>query len=79
MSAPRGIVPVFHHQSIVFEGLEAHAWHPPRLSVVPSTVAAAEGTACRGPRAGNVAVEVECGLLPLVGDCGGAPEPEGRY
>ena len=73
--APRGLVPVFHRQSIVFEGLEAHAWHPPRLSVVPSTVAAAEGTACRGPQVGNLAVEVECGLLPLVGDCGREADP----
>lgn len=73
--APRGLVPVFHHQSIVFEGLEAHAWHPPRLSVVSSTAAAAGGTACRGPQVGNLAVEAECGLLPLVGDCGREANP----
>lgn len=75
VSAPRGIIPVFHRQSIVLEGLEAHAWHPPRLRVVPSTVAAAAGTACRGLQVGDLAVEAECGLLPLVGDCGRESDP----
>lgn len=68
--APRGLIPVFHRQSIVLEGLEARAWHPPRLSVVSSSAAEAEGTACRGPHVGDLAVEAECGLLPLVADCG---------
>ena len=75
VSAPRGVVPVFHRQSIVLQELEAHAWHPPRLRVVPSIMAAAEGTVCRGPQVGDVAVEGECGLLPLLWDCGREADP----
>jgi len=75
VSVPRGVIPVFHRQLIVLDGLEAHAWHPPRHRVVPSTVAAAEATACRGPQVGGLAVETECGLLPLVGDCGREARP----
>jgi hypothetical protein len=75
VSAPRGVVPVFHRQSIVLQELEAHAWHPPRLRVVPSIMAAAEGTVCRGPQVGDLAVEGECGFLPLVWDCGREADP----
>jgi hypothetical protein len=75
VSAPRGVVPVFHRQSIVLQELEAHAWHPPRLRVVPSIMAAAEGAVCRGPQVGDLAVEGECGLLPLLWDCGREADP----
>ena len=71
----RDTLPVFHRQSIVLPGLEAHAWHPPRLRVVPASVAAAEGTACRGPQVGDLALEAECELLPLVEDCGREADP----
>jgi hypothetical protein len=67
--APRGVIPVFHLQSVVLEGLEARAWHPPRLSVVPSSAATAGGTVCRGPRVGDLGVEGECDLVALVADC----------
>jgi hypothetical protein len=70
VSAPWGVVPVFHRQSVVFEELIAHAWHPPRLRVVSSTAATTGEGTCRGPQVGGLAVEMECSLLPLVGDCG---------
>ena len=73
--APRDMLPVFHRQSIVLEGLEARAWHPPRLSVVSSSAAVAGGTVCRGPQVGDLAVEAECGLVPLVVDCGREAAP----
>lgn len=68
--------PFFHRQSIVFPGLEARARRRPRLRVVPSSAPAVarEGTPCRGPRLGGLAVEAECGLLPLVADCGRVAE-----
>jgi hypothetical protein len=68
--APRGVVPVFHLQSVVLEGLEARAWHPPRLSLVASSAAAAKGAACRGPQVEDLRVEGECDLVALVADCG---------
>jgi uncharacterized membrane protein len=63
--------PVFHRQSIVFEGFEEHAWRPARLRVVPASepASAADGPLCRGPRLGGLAVEAECDLLPLVAGC----------
>jgi hypothetical protein len=73
--APRGVIPVFHRQSVVFEELMVHAWHPPRLRVVLSTAAATEGGTCRGPQAGSLAVEAECSLLPLVRGCGRDADP----
>jgi putative flippase GtrA len=75
VSAPRRVIPVFHRQSVVFEELMVHAWHPPRLRVVSSTGAAAEGAGCRGPQAGSLAVEAECSLLPLVRGCGRDASP----
>jgi hypothetical protein len=63
--------PVFHRQSIVFEAREAYAWHPPRLRVVPASSTLRDPTACRDPGVGTVAVETECGLLPLVAACRG--------
>ncbi len=65
------IHPLFHRQSLVLGGLEAHALQRPRLRVVASSegAAAGEGTPCRGPRVGGLVVEAECGLLPLVADC----------
>jgi hypothetical protein len=75
VSAPRRLIPVFHRQSVVFEELMVHAWHPPRLRVVPSTTTAPEGGACRGPQAGGLAVEAECSLLPLVRGCGRDADP----
>ncbi len=63
--------PLFHRQSLVFGGLETRALRRPRLRVVPSSdgAAAGEGTPCRGPRVGGLAVVAECALLPLVAGC----------
>ena len=64
--------PVFHRQSIVFEGFEAHAWHSPRLRVVRASKAppTPEGGTCTGPRVGDLVVVVDCDLKPLIADCG---------
>ena len=79
MSAVRGTHPVFHRQSIVFERGMMHAWHPPRLRVVPSSdVAAPSGGICRGPEVGAFAVEAECDLMPLVASCGLVAAPGGH-
>ena len=61
--------PALHRQSVVFEALEAHAWHPPRLRVVPSSSMRRDPGACRDPGVGTIAVETECELLPLVASC----------
>jgi hypothetical protein len=63
--------PVFHQQSVVFEARAAYARSAPKLRVVSATADGAplaEGF-CRGPRVGGLAVEAECGLLPLVETC----------
>jgi hypothetical protein len=73
--APRGLIPVFHRQSIVLEGLEARAWHPPRLSLVASSGAAAAEPVCRGPQVGRLTVEGECDLVARVADCGRGAAP----
>jgi len=64
--------PIFHRQSIVFHGLEAHAWHPAQLRVVPASAAAEteNGALCRGPRVGDILIEADCDLLPRIADCG---------
>jgi hypothetical protein len=77
---PRGMLvepvrwafPLFHHQSIVFSGREAHAWRRPRLRIVPASVAAPteEEGFCRGPSVGDLAVEAACDVLPKVASCG---------
>jgi hypothetical protein len=68
--------PIFHRQSILFGGPNAAGGRQPRLRVVTSAEAAAapEGTSCQGPRVEGLAVEVECGLLPLIADCGRVAE-----
>ncbi len=65
--------PVFHRQSILLQGLEARAWHPARLRVVPAADAEPQPRAgsCRGPRVGDLVVEADCDLLPLIADCSG--------
>ena len=68
--------PIFHRQSILFGGPDAAGGRQPRLRVVSSAEAATarEGTSCPGPRVEGLAVEVECGLLPLIADCGRVAE-----
>jgi hypothetical protein len=68
--------PIFHRQSIMFGGPDAPGGRLPRLRVVRSdeAPAAREGTTCQGPRVDGLAVEVECGLLPLINDCGRVAE-----
>jgi len=75
VSAPEGVRPFFHRQSIVIEQFATRAWHPPRLRVVPESVAATPHpeTPCAGPRAGGLAVQAECALLPLVAACSSSP------
>jgi hypothetical protein len=72
--------PLFHRQSIVFEGLEEVAWHPPRLRVVTQGNLRSHREAgwCVGPEVGEVAVEAECALIPAVEGCAGESEsPDG--
>jgi hypothetical protein len=71
--------PLFHRQSIVFGGPDAPAGRPPRLRVINSAEATVvrEGTSCQGPRVERLAVEVECGLLPLIADCDRVAEDPG--
>ncbi len=70
VSAPEGVRPFFHRQSIVVEQFAHRAWHVPRLRVVASAEAASPETPCPGPRRGDLAVHAECDLLPLVAACG---------
>jgi hypothetical protein len=72
MSAPAGVRPFFHRQSIVVEQFAHRAWHAPRFRVVSSAEAAAPAaeTPCPGPRRGGIAVHAECDLLPLLAACG---------
>jgi hypothetical protein len=71
ISAPEGLCPFYHRQSIVIEQFAEQAWQPPRLRVVPSSEAAAAHpeTPCAGPRGARLAVQAECALLPLVAAC----------
>jgi hypothetical protein len=72
VSAPEPLRPLLHRQSMVLDLFIAHAWHPPRLRVVP--VAEKDDlrpeTPCAGPRRGGLAVQAECALVPLVASCG---------
>ena len=71
VSAIADLHPVFHRQSVVFAPRAAYARAAPRLRVVSATADAAplaEGF-CRGPRAGGLAVEAECSLVPLTEGC----------
>jgi hypothetical protein len=71
VSAIADLHPVFHHQSVVFAPRAAYAREAPRLRVVSASAdenSLAEGF-CRGPRVGGLAVEAECGLVPLVEGC----------
>jgi hypothetical protein len=71
MSAPAGVRPFFHRQSLVVEQFAERAWHAPRLRVVSSGEPAspAAETPCPGPRHGELAVHAECDLLPLIAAC----------
>ena len=75
---PRGLAvsafgdthPLFHRQSIVFEGFRAPTAPRPRLRVVPAADPPPEdGASCPGPRVGGVALVADCALLPLVAGC----------
>jgi hypothetical protein len=71
VSAIGDLHPVFHRQSVVFPARAEYARSAPRLRVVSATAERAplqEGF-CRGPRVGGLAVDAECGLLPLVEGC----------
>jgi hypothetical protein len=72
LSAPEPVRPFFHRQSMVLDLFIAHAWHPARFRVVPIAESGARRaeTPCPGPRAGGLAVQAECALLPLVASCG---------
>lgn len=63
--------PVFHRQSVVFPARAQYARSAPSLRVVSASGErpALEGGFCRGPRVGGLAVDAECGLLPLVESC----------
>jgi Predicted membrane protein (DUF2079) len=69
VSSTGDLHPVFHRQSVVFEALEANAWHPPRLRVVPASSVPRDPTFCRDPGVGALAADVECALVPLVAGC----------
>jgi hypothetical protein len=71
VSAIGDLHPVFHRQSVVFPARAEYAREAPRLRVVSASADAnplAEGF-CAGPRVGGLAVEAECGLIPLVEGC----------
>jgi hypothetical protein len=63
--------PVFHLQSIMFQGLERHALASPRVRIIPSSGVAPEsdGALCRDPGVGGFAVQSDCSLLPVVSRC----------
>jgi hypothetical protein len=71
VSAIGDLHPVFHRQSVVFPARAEYAHSAPRLRVVSATAERAplEEGFCRGPRVGGLAVDAECGLLPLVEGC----------
>jgi len=69
VSAADDLHPVFHRQSVVFEALESNAWHPPRLRVVPQASVPRDPASCQDPGVGNLAVEMDCALRPLVAAC----------
>jgi hypothetical protein len=75
VSAPEGVHPFFHRQSIVVEPFASRVWQRPRLRVVPESVAATSHpeTPCAGPGGGGLAVQAECALLPLVAACSPSP------
>ncbi len=72
VSPPRDAYPLFHHQSIVFQGLEGRASLPPVLRVVPASRVGEARSAgmCPGPVVGELALEAECSLLPKLASCG---------
>ncbi len=75
------LYPFFHRQSIVFQGLEAHAQRPARLRVVQASASTGSGPVgrwCTGPRVGELVLEADCDLRPLLGDCGWTAETAGR-
>jgi hypothetical protein len=75
------LYPFFHRQSIVFQGLEVHAPRPARLRVAPAaagTAADPAGGRCAGPRVGELALEADCDLRPLLAKCGWTAETAGR-
>jgi hypothetical protein len=63
--------PLFHRQSLVFEGLERVAWHTPRLRVVgrEGLPAGRETGWCVGPGASEVVVVAECDIVPSIEGC----------
>jgi uncharacterized membrane protein len=63
--------PALHRQSIVFPARAQYARQPPRLRVVSASADATALTEgfCSGPRVGGLAVEAECGLVPLLEGC----------
>jgi len=69
VSSTGDLHPVFHRQSVVFEAVEAQAWRPPRLRVVPAASVPRDPAFCRDPGVGTLAVDAECALVPLVAGC----------
>lgn len=72
IAPPAEFYTLFHRHSIVFAGLERHAWQPPRLRVFrggASTAAAAEGL-CAARAVGELALAGECSLVSSVASCG---------
>jgi hypothetical protein len=63
--------PVFHLQSVVFQGVEGRAPQTARLRVIPSPGVAPAGasTWCRDPGVGGLAVEADCAFAPVVSRC----------
>ncbi len=76
VSAVGNAHPLFHRQSVIFETPEAHPWHRARLRVVGASDPSTGGGPgwCRGPRVGGLAIEAECGLMPLFADCAPASD-----
>jgi hypothetical protein len=76
LSAPEPMRPFFHRQSIILDLFIAQAWHPARFRVVP--IAEKDDlrpeTPCAGPRRGDLSVQAECALVPLVASCGDGGE-----
>ena len=71
VTVPTVLLPLFHHQSIVFAGLEDHALRPASILLRPtSSPPSSGGRLCSGPRAGDLVLESECGLLPTLANCG---------